>query len=133
VLAIEADGLDHAARVPPHTRNRSPGCARSDLPIVLHGATMAGVAVVAAPCEGPLMKFASHLSIAVLLWALVACRPSDAPPGETSGVPAGDNSRNALDWEGVYVGTVPCADCAGIRTRIELDRDGGYSRSLVYL
>jgi copper homeostasis protein (lipoprotein) len=79
------------------------------------------------------MKCATPLSIVALLSALVACSRSDAPPVDASGVPIGDNSRNALDWEGEYAGTVPCADCAGIRTRIELDRDGNYSRSLVYL
>lgn len=26
------------------------------------------------------------------------------------------NSRNSLDYEGVYTGTMPCADCSGIYT-----------------
>jgi uncharacterized lipoprotein NlpE involved in copper resistance len=51
----------------------------------------------------------------------------------TTAPPAGDNSRNALDWQGVYVGTVPCADCEGIRTRIELRGDGTFTRALTYL
>jgi copper homeostasis protein (lipoprotein) len=79
------------------------------------------------------MKLVTHLAIVALLSTLVACSPSAAPPIDTPGGPGGDNSRNALDWEGVYVGTVPCADCEGIRTRIELGRDGRYSRSLLYL
>ena len=48
-------------------------------------------------------------------------------------MPTGDNSRNALDWQGTYVGTVPCADCEGIRTRIEVRGDGTFSRALTYL
>lgn len=31
------------------------------------------------------------------------------------------------------MGTVPCADCEGIRTRVELRGDGTFSRSLIYL
>jgi copper homeostasis protein (lipoprotein) len=84
-------------------------------------------------CAGGVVRYATQLSIVALLSGLLACSPSAAPPVDTSRAPSGDNSRNALDWEGVYAGTVPCADCAGIRTRIELGRDGGYSRSLVYL
>ena len=36
------------------------------------------------------------------------------------------NSRNALDWAGAYEGLLPCADCAGIRTRLTLGADGIY-------
>lgn len=79
------------------------------------------------------MKRATHLSIVVLLCPVLACSPPDAPSVDSGGAPVGDTSRNALDWEGVYVGTLPCADCEGIRTRVELGRDGAYSRSLVYL
>jgi copper homeostasis protein (lipoprotein) len=63
----------------------------------------------------------------VLVAALGACSTTQTP------VPVGDNSRNALDWAGVYVGTVPCADCEGIRTRIELRDDGTFERSVIYL
>ena len=34
-------------------------------------------------------------------------------------------SEMSLDWIGVYVGTMPCADCEGIETMIEL-KDGNY-------
>lgn len=36
------------------------------------------------------------------------------------------NSQNSLDWNGVYVGTLPCADCEGIRTTIKLSKDMSY-------
>jgi uncharacterized lipoprotein NlpE involved in copper resistance len=60
--------------------------------------------------------------------ALVAC---SAPQQDIA--PTADNSRNSLDWAGVYVGTVPCADCEGLRTMIELRSDGTFARSLTYL
>jgi copper homeostasis protein (lipoprotein) len=65
--------------------------------------------------------------------ALVACTPPEPPVTGNGALADGHTSRNALDWDGVYTGVVPCADCEGIRTRIELTRDGTYSRSLVYL
>ena len=43
------------------------------------------------------------------------------------------NSQNALDWEGVYQGTLPCADCEGIKTVITLLKDNSYKRATTYL
>jgi copper homeostasis protein (lipoprotein) len=71
--------------------------------------------------------------IPILLFLLTACNVSDDPQPQTGTTPTADNSRNALDWQGVYTGTVPCADCAGIRTRIELSHDGSFARSLLYV
>ena len=33
------------------------------------------------------------------------------------------NARTSLDWAGVYQGTIPCADCPGIKTTVELTED----------
>ena len=35
----------------------------------------------------------------------------------------GDNNRNALDWDGIYRGVLPCADCEGIQETIYLNRN----------
>ncbi|WP_194974255.1 copper resistance protein NlpE N-terminal domain-containing protein [Aquiflexum lacus] len=43
------------------------------------------------------------------------------------------NSRNSLDWKGVYKGTTPCADCEGIETSITLKSDETFQRSIRYL
>jgi heat shock protein HslJ len=43
------------------------------------------------------------------------------------------NSKNSLDWKGVYKGTTPCADCDGIETSITLKSDGTFKRSMKYL
>ncbi|MCF1751744.1 copper resistance protein NlpE N-terminal domain-containing protein [Mariniradius sediminis] len=50
-----------------------------------------------------------------------------------STIPDTHNSQNSLDWNGVYQGVVPCADCEGIETRITLKSDGTFLRSLKYL
>ena len=48
-------------------------------------------------------------------------------------LPTGDNSYNALDWEGTYVGIVPCADCEGIEKTIGLNKENTYTLSSKYL
>jgi uncharacterized lipoprotein NlpE involved in copper resistance len=60
--------------------------------------------------------------------ALGACVPRAEPPPDSA-----HNSRNALDWAGVYEGITPCADCPGIKTRLTLQRDGRFELSTQYL
>ena len=43
------------------------------------------------------------------------------------------NSKNSLDWAGVYGGTMPCADCEGIKTVLELKYDNTYVLAQTYL
>ena len=47
-------------------------------------------------------------------------------PTAPASAPDMHNSRNALDWPGTYEGILPCADCAGIVTRLTLGADGIY-------
>ena len=42
-------------------------------------------------------------------------------------------SQIALDWNGVYTGTLPCADCEGILKEIQLYEDQNYAYRSVYL
>lgn len=43
-----------------------------------------------------------------------------------------DNSRNSLDWSGIYIGTLPCADCEGINAVVEINQDNTFKTTLVY-
>ena len=43
------------------------------------------------------------------------------------------NSQNSLDWEGVYKGVLPCADCEGIQTEIVLNSDLTFVKKSKYL
>lgn len=45
----------------------------------------------------------------------------------------GDNSANALDWNGKYQGVIPCASCEGIKTTLTLNEDLSYVLSTQYL
>lgn len=48
-------------------------------------------------------------------------------------LPVGDNSRNALDWPGTYIGDLPCADCDRIETTIVLNSDNTYEFTALYI
>ena len=55
-------------------------------------------------------------------------------PNDDSGLKIEDhNSRNSLDWNGTYHGTLPCADCEGIHTMIELNKDETFKITQEYL
>lgn len=43
------------------------------------------------------------------------------------------NSANFLDWAGVYKGVLPCADCMGVETQLELKSDLTYALQTYYL
>ncbi|MFD2035930.1 copper resistance protein NlpE [Belliella marina] len=43
------------------------------------------------------------------------------------------NAMNSLDYMGIYKGTLPCADCEGIETIIELGSGNSYVKKVIYL
>ncbi|WP_017257497.1 copper resistance protein NlpE N-terminal domain-containing protein [Pedobacter arcticus] len=43
------------------------------------------------------------------------------------------NSKNSLDWQGVYTGVTPCADCEGIQTILRIDTNNNYQLETSYL
>ena len=89
------------------------------------------------------MKMAPHwrslnltLTLGTLvLAALTACTPINSandPAAAMSADPA-HSSRNALDWAGTYAGTLPCANCAGVQTRLRLNREESFELSVQYM
>ena len=41
-------------------------------------------------------------------------------------------AENSLDWAGTYKGLLPCADCSGIETQLELKSDYHYELTELY-
>ncbi len=63
--------------------------------------------------------------------ALASCGTSSKM---TKNVPdAAHNSQNSLDWPGVYMGVLPCADCEGLQTTIRVLKDSDYLIQTRYL
>ena len=69
----------------------------------------------------------------VLLAVTIASALSCNPASKTSKIQSAHNSQNSLDWDGIYRGTLPCADCQGIQTPIYLNKDQTYTIKTKYL
>jgi len=65
--------------------------------------------------------------------AFISCNntKNSKPVDETAIVADGHNSRNSIDYQGTYTGTMPCADCSGIRTEITLNGNS-YKMKMTY-
>lgn len=81
---------------------------------------MALVLLLMQGCHGRTEKTAKEKSKPIAATEQVA-RPADT-----------HTSQNALDYEGTYEGTIPCADCPGINATVVIDRAGNYSMTYVY-
>lgn len=58
---------------------------------------------------------------------------SQSAQTETTTLPDGHSSRIALDWDGIYQGDLPCADCEAMRTMLTLEQDQTYRKQVQYL
>ncbi|ROU06641.1 copper resistance protein NlpE [Lysobacter enzymogenes] len=52
--------------------------------------------------------------------------PASAPPAAEA-APAAPAAFDAAAFAGTFSGTLPCADCSGIDTKLELKADGSYA------
>lgn len=43
------------------------------------------------------------------------------------------NAQNSLDYDGIYRGIIPCADCPGIKTTVYISRDGIFKSTYEYI
>ena len=57
----------------------------------------------------------------------------DGAIGAAESVRPAGNLRAGESWAGHYEGVQPCADCAGVRTLLTLNRDGSYMLSISYM
>lgn len=89
------------------------------------------------------MKVSKYLFIFLLTTTLIACGNNENDRTDTqdrSGVistpekmPDMHTSQIALDWPGIYTGTLPCADCEGIETTLTLNDDNTFELHQIYL
>ncbi len=79
------------------------------------------------------MKTQVSLIIAILLFASFTSCNSQRKITTNKSVLNADNSRTSIDWPGIYLGILPCADCEGIKIQIELKEDYSYSQRTQYI
>jgi len=83
-----------------------------------------------------------NLFVAILMLATISCgqshkkivHPAEQIQSEVI-TPKEDhhNASNSLDWAGTYRGTLPCADCEGIKTELILNQDYSYTFKTSYI
>ncbi|MDR0573145.1 MAG: META domain-containing protein [Tannerella sp.] len=73
--------------------------------------------------------------ISALMIGMISCnsQQKSTKSSDTEAAATADNSQNSPDWDGFYSGILPCADCVGIQTSIELLKDGTFNLKQVYL
>src|SRR5690606_942725 len=67
----------------------------------------------------------------IVAFAITACQTKKT--ANNGAADPAHNSRNSVDWAGTYQGTLPCADCPGIRYTITLKDDDTYVLKTRYL
>jgi uncharacterized lipoprotein NlpE involved in copper resistance len=79
----------------------------------------------------------NFIVLLVFIFIMGSCsnQPRDisASAPEANVLPYGHNARNALDYYGIYKGVLPCADCEGIETEIELSSENLFVKKTKYL
>lgn len=85
--------------------------------------------------------------VAITTLILVACNSASDAAQETSSPPAANTTQQtptdtvgaeatastALDYAGIYKGLLPCADCEGIETTLQINADKTYQLTTQYL
>lgn len=81
------------------------------------------------------MKRKSVITVALLITLIATSCGSGNRTRQENGaeIPTGDNSMVSVDWQGLYTGIIPCADCEGIQTLIRLNGDLSYIWKTRYL
>jgi copper homeostasis protein (lipoprotein) len=79
--------------------------------------------------------FQSFMLFGMMFFTLISCSnrnlaSDDSTEASYIGV---HNSKNSLDWAGVYRGVLPCADCEGIQTEIKINDKSEFTLSKQYL
>lgn len=72
------------------------------------------------------------LFLFVIFWVTTSCKTTQKTQSNSVKTTI-DNSMNSVDWQGIYVGILPCADCEGIKTKIVLNADLSYTLETMYI
>ena len=74
-------------------------------------------------------RIVCFLSIVCFFVGLNSCNSRGSVPTHIKTV---DKSKTSLNWDGTYLGIIPCADCPGIETQITLNTDNTYQITRKY-
>lgn len=72
------------------------------------------------------MKKLNILFVGVIAVAMLSCTNAKQKQDSENVAPDMHTSEMALDYHGVYEGTLPCADCEGIKTQLTVNDDNTF-------
>lgn len=78
------------------------------------------------------IKNIGYSSAAVVLLGLTSCNTVKSTANTTE-ISDSHTAQNSVDYDGIYLGILPCADCEGIKTTIYLNQDNTYVMKQEYL
>lgn len=81
--------------------------------------------------QTPVQKIMTYARLPLFLLCL--CLANCASKQQTNVPDPAHNAQNSLDWIGTYEGVLPCVDCEGIETKIQLKKDFTYNLTLQYI
>ncbi|MDR1758183.1 MAG: copper resistance protein NlpE [Bacteroidales bacterium] len=76
-------------------------------------------------------KMMCMVGVMIVTITLYSCQ--NKPTEQQSCTSATEAVENLPAWAGTYEGTLPCADCQGIETRLKLNADGSYAMLQHYI
>tara|TARA_Y100001956_G_scaffold15947_1_gene15359 strand:- start:781 stop:1278 length:498 start_codon:yes stop_codon:yes gene_type:complete len=94
--------------------------------------SLTGAVTVLAGCQDEQVVEPTASAEQVVVETEITAPENDATETELATIDE-HTANNALDWNGTYFGTLPCADCEGIETQVTLNHDGSYSVNQTYL
>lgn len=78
------------------------------------------------------MRTYTYLIVFAIVLSMVSCHSGKKTKSQNIKA-TGDNSMITLDWDGIYQGILPCADCEGIKTQLILHKDLTYTLQTQYV
>lgn len=79
-------------------------------------------------------RFPFLLAVILMCGVLSGCFCSKKSDSESKdSAPDMHTSQISLDWDGDYIGVIPCADCQGIYYHVRISEDGNYHLKRSYL
>jgi copper homeostasis protein (lipoprotein) len=71
-------------------------------------------------------KLKKLLAFSLFISVFSVCSPAFAEVAGANAKEAHEHAQSGQEFPGIYIGFLPCADCAGIKTTLALNKNGSY-------
>jgi uncharacterized lipoprotein NlpE involved in copper resistance len=81
--------------------------------------------------KNKILTFSSVIGVMLFVFTLFSCDTQNKTTSKNTDMT--HSAQNSLDYDGIYRGTIPCADCEGIKATVYLMRDQTFKTVYDYL